>query len=142
MVLTSRREKFIVEYAECGNATEAARRAGYSPRSAKQLGSRLTKVDLIQRQVAARRQQDAIRLNLRKEDVLAGLLQSVALGRVNGQAMPMIRGLVELAKLCGFYEPEQHRPPVSAAGEHMMKKYAAMSDEELVAILSQGVATG
>jgi phage terminase small subunit len=32
--LTLRRQKFVSEYVETGNATQAARLAGYSPRTA------------------------------------------------------------------------------------------------------------
>jgi hypothetical protein len=39
--LTLRRQKFVSEYVETGNATEAARLAGYSPRTAYSQGSRL-----------------------------------------------------------------------------------------------------
>lgn len=134
--LTPRREKFIAEYAACGNATEAARRAGYSQRSAKQLGSRLTKVDQIQRLVTEKRQQDAIRLELEKEDVLAGLLQVVELGRERGDAAPMVRALVEVAKLCGFYDPEVVKIPLSGEAERLKRKYTAMSDDELLEILA------
>ncbi len=134
--LTPRREKFIAEYAACGNATEAARRAGYSQRSAKQLGSRLTKVDQIQRLVTEKRQQDVIRLELKKEDVLAGLLQVAEMGRQNGEPMPVIRALVEVAKLCGFYDTEVVKVPLSGEAERLKRKYTAMSDDELMEILA------
>ena len=50
--LTAKEERFIYEYCIDLNATRAAIRAGYSHRTAKQLGSRLlTKVD-IQRKIA------------------------------------------------------------------------------------------
>ena len=39
--LTLRRQKFVSEYVETGNATQAARLAGYSPRTAYSQGSRL-----------------------------------------------------------------------------------------------------
>jgi hypothetical protein len=48
--LTKRQDAFATEYVKDGNATQAAIRAGYSKRTAKQQGSRLlTNVDLQQR---------------------------------------------------------------------------------------------
>lgn len=45
--MSPRQKKFCELYAACGNATEAARRAGYSEKTAKQQGARLlTNVDL------------------------------------------------------------------------------------------------
>ena len=47
MNLTPKQQAFADYYIETGNATEAARRAGYSERSAKQMGSEnLTKHDV------------------------------------------------------------------------------------------------
>jgi len=134
--LTPRREKFIAEFAVCANATEAARRAGYSHRSAKQLGSRLTKVDLIQRLVTEKRQKDAIRLELKKEDVIASLLRVVELGRERGDAAPVVRALVEVAKLCGFYQEQVVKVPLSEEAERLKRKYAAMSEDELLEIIA------
>lgn len=46
--LTEKQERFIDYYIELGNATEAARRAGYSEKTAKQIGNEnLTKLDFF-----------------------------------------------------------------------------------------------
>jgi len=46
--LTEKQKRFIDYYIELGNATEAARKAGYSERSAKQIGNEnLTKLDFF-----------------------------------------------------------------------------------------------
>ena len=46
--LTEKQERFIDYYIETGNATEAARRAGYSEKTAKQIGSEnLTKLNFF-----------------------------------------------------------------------------------------------
>jgi len=39
--LTEKQKRFIDAYLECGNGSEAARRAGYSPRTANEQGSQL-----------------------------------------------------------------------------------------------------
>ena len=62
-----KRQRFVEEYVVDGNATAAARRAGYSARTAKQQGSRLlTFVDVamavaeLQQEVSAQLEQMAI----------------------------------------------------------------------------------
>jgi phage terminase small subunit len=52
--LTEKQKRFVDYYIELGNATEAARKAGYSERSAKQIGNEnLTKLDFyIQKRLA------------------------------------------------------------------------------------------
>lgn len=47
----------------------------------------------------------------------------------------MIAGLVQVAKLCGFYEPEKVNLTLSADGKRLSAKFAAMSDDELLAII-------
>ena len=48
--LSPKEEKFVNNYVASGNATQAARDAGYSERSARELGHRLlTKVDILER---------------------------------------------------------------------------------------------
>ena len=49
-MLNARQEKFCLEYAKCGNATESAKLAGYSEKTAKSIGQRLlTYVDIKNR---------------------------------------------------------------------------------------------
>lgn len=48
--MNDRQGKFCREYAACGNATTAAEKAGYSPKTARTTGSRLlTNVDICKR---------------------------------------------------------------------------------------------
>ena len=49
-MLNVRQEAFCLEYAKCGNATESAKKAGYSEKTAKSTGQRLlTYVDIKNR---------------------------------------------------------------------------------------------
>ena len=48
--------------------------------------------------------------------------------------MAMIRGWAEIAKLFGAYAPERTKVEISVAGVALQAKFAAMSDQELLAI--------
>ena len=54
VALTKQRQIFVEEYLQCWNASEAARRAGYSRRSSYELGRRLTATPEIQAVIEAR----------------------------------------------------------------------------------------
>lgn len=54
--LTPKQEKFIDEYLKDLNGTQAAIRAGYSPRSANEMAARLLAKDSISSEIASRRQ--------------------------------------------------------------------------------------
>ena len=134
--LTPRQEKFVEHYALCGNAAEAARLAGYSDKSAKVRACRLTKDNRIAAEVAKRRAESAASLELRKEDVISGILSAINMAREQQNPATMISGWVQLAKLCGFYEPERITLALSGEGERLKAKFAAMTDEELMAVIT------
>ncbi|BAL84243.1 putative phage terminase [Selenomonas ruminantium subsp. lactilytica TAM6421] len=50
-MLTARRARFVQEMAACGNATEAARRAGYSEKTANKKGYQLMKIPEVREAV-------------------------------------------------------------------------------------------
>lgn len=54
MKLTNRQRVFVEEYLQRWNATEAARRAGYSPRTAQEQSSRLLSNVMVQEAIAKR----------------------------------------------------------------------------------------
>lgn len=63
MALSALQEAFITEYIKCRNATEAARRAGYSVKTARQIGSEnLSKPDILE-EIQRRTKDNAMELD-------------------------------------------------------------------------------
>jgi phage terminase small subunit len=104
--LTPRQQQFVVEYAIGGNAADAARRAGYSPKGANVTGAQLLANPNIRDALTVERQRNARNLDIRKEDVISGIVAAINMARAQANPGAMISGCVQLAKLCGFYEPE------------------------------------
>lgn len=50
------------------------------------------------------------------------------------QSGDVIAGLVQIAKLCGFYEPTVHRVQLSDDGEQLKARFAQLPDEEAISI--------
>lgn len=137
VALTPRQERFVSEYIVCGNGTEAARRAGYSERTARQIASQnLSKLD-IQAAIEAARRREADYWQLQKHDVISALLDAVKLAKEQMNPGAMIRGYVEIAKLLGYYAPETVKVELTDDMERLRAKFAGMSDEELL-LLAQG----
>lgn len=92
------------------------------------------------RAIEARQAADASRLSLRREDVLAGLLDAVEQARAQSNPMGMIAGLRELAKLMGFYPDSRARVDVAVAvtGNVDMDRLTRLSDAELLKIIADG----
>ena len=71
--MTPKQERFVTEYLVDLNATQAALRAGYGPRTAPQQGSRLLKNVDVQAAIATQQAQQLQAVEVRIEDVLRDL---------------------------------------------------------------------
>jgi len=71
--LTPKQERFVAEYLVDLNATAAAKRAGYSDKTAYSTGQRLLKNVEIQEAIQARRQELAQKLEITQEQVVGEL---------------------------------------------------------------------
>jgi len=136
--LSAKQTRFVAEYLVDGNGAAAAIRSGYAASSAKVIACRLTKDNRVQAALQAQQSTDAARLCLRREDVLAALLEAVDQARAQSNPMAMIAGLREIGKMLGFYAPETKRVEVSAAGQSDLSRMNQMSDAELLAIIGAG----
>lgn len=136
-MLTARQARFVEEFLEIGNGTQAAIRAGYEASSAHVTASRQLRNAKVCEAIAARRIALSQVFEIRREDVLAGFL--VAIQRASDQDNPaaMISGWREVAKLLGFNEPERISVQLSDDHQGLRKKYEQMSDQELLEIASR-----
>ncbi len=73
--LTPKQSQFIDEYLSCFNASEAARRAGYSPKTAQEQSSRLLSNAIIRAAIEARLRESA----MSADEVLARLASQARL---------------------------------------------------------------
>jgi phage terminase small subunit len=72
--LTAKQRRFVAEYLLDGNATQAAVRAGYSPRSAHSIANELLEKPEVRAAVDAAEARRLERLDLKADDILRELL--------------------------------------------------------------------
>ncbi|MCG3142461.1 MAG: hypothetical protein HDKAJFGB_03929 [Anaerolineae bacterium] len=132
--LTLRQQRFVEAYALDRNAARAARRAGYSPNGAKVTACRLLTNPNLQAALAAKEAELATRLEIDRQAVIGGILQSISTAMGQGNPGQAIRGWVEVARILGLDKPEAVRRVLSAEGDRLRAKFEALSDEELMAI--------
>lgn len=84
-MLTPKQERFVAEYLIDLNATQAAKRAGYSERTAKQAGTENLAKPAVAAAIAAGREAMAERAKRTVDDVMADI------GLVRANAMELIR---------------------------------------------------
>ena len=134
--LTAKQARFVDAYLVDCNGTQAAIAAGYSRVSARVGAHRLLTIPAVQAEIRARQGVDSQRLQLERQDVIAGLLEAIALARAQGNPMAMVSAWREIGRMLGFYEPHRHAVEVSAAAGADMRRFEAMSDAELLAVVA------
>ena len=132
--LTKRQRRFVDLYGVCGSAAEAARQAGYSVRSARQIAfENMTKHD-VQVAIAAKRAEIANKIELKQEHVIAGIFEAIGAARSQGDPGNVIRGWCEVAKITGLGHPAEVKRVLGAEGARLRQKFEALSTDQLLEI--------
>ncbi len=125
--LTRKQERFILEYILSGNGSEAARRAGYSERTAHQIAYENLRKPDVQAAIQALQQAQADELELTRQDVLKAILGAIEAAQEAGKPAITISGWKEVSRLCGFYSPEVTRTePLSPQAELIKHKIESL----------------
>ena len=132
--LTLKQEVFVNEYILCRNGAEAARRAQYKERSARQIAAEnLTKPVIIEA-ISAKEAEMAGKLELDRNAVVGGIFAGIAEARALGDPNGVIKGWVAVSKLMGFDKPEiAEGTVISGSNLALEAKLTQMSDAELLA---------
>lgn len=136
--LTPKQRSYVDHYVICRNGAEAARRAGYSEKTARQIATENLSKPVILAAIAEKEAELKRKLDIDKDTVVAELLGTIEIAKARQDAGALIRAWVEIAKLLGLYAPEKIKVDIEAAdhGRALMAKYDAMSDEQLLAIIA------
>ena len=133
MCASVRQVRFVDEYLIDLNGTQAAIRAGYSPNGAKVTASRLLTKSNLRALLKRRQAETAARLQVTREDVVRGLLETIEMAKEQGDAQAMIRAAAEINKMLGFYASEKAEVAFSG-GEVVDLK--TLTDVELRALIA------
>ena len=136
--LTAKQARFVDEYLIDSNGAGAAVRAGYGAAGAKVTACRLLTRDNVQKALQARQAADATRLSLRREDVLAGLLEAVDQARAQGDPASLVSAWKTIAHMQGYFLPLRLKVDVAVHGNVHMERLNRLSDAELLKIIAAG----
>lgn len=124
--LTPKQQRFVQEYLQDHNGTQAAIRAGYSDKTAKQQGSRLLAEPRIQAAVRAGQRKVAKKAEVTVDSLMAELEQARKLALKEGQASAAVTATMGKGKLAGLLV-EKHKHS-GAVGTYDLKN---LSDHDL-----------
>lgn len=104
--MTPKQAAFIDEYLIDHNGTQAAIRAGYSKRTARQQAVELLAADDIRHAIQAAELSAQQRNAITIDDLLSELEDARQLAAVQGQASAMVSATMAKAKMLGFDKPQ------------------------------------
>lgn len=133
--LSARESAFVASFLASGNATASAIAAKFSPKGASVAGNRMLRKVRAREALQARQKADATRLSIRREDVLAGLLEAVDTARHQQNPMAMISGLRELRRMLGFHAPEAKRVEFTSHQGVSHTNITAVTDAQLLTMM-------
>lgn len=134
-MLTAKQLRFIDEYSLSHSASDAARKAGYSIKTAGSIGHENLKKPEILAAIQVRQQIVAKGIEVTKQNILAALLEAIQTAREQRNPAVMVASAREIGKLCGFYSADVQQVDGSFKGGGMAAKFATMSDQELETLI-------
>lgn len=133
--LTLRQARFVREYLVDGNGAQAAIRAGYSIRAAKEVAYRLVTTAHVRAEIERLARAEAGELGVSRSTIISELWAAYQLARASGSPSGMISAIRELAKICGLYPPVDRRPAARRRQGEAHCNLSELSDIELMRIL-------
>lgn len=119
----------------------AIKEAGYSE-TADNLAKELLKNPNVQAIVAAEKAKFEREMKIERRHIYEGLMEAINMARTMSDPMTMIAGWRELAKMAGYYAPEEKKVTITAELAQVKKHYESLSDEELLRLVSAKTVEG
>lgn len=138
--LTPAQNQFVVNFARLGmTQTQAAKAAGYA--FPNQEANRLLKVPEIAAAVEKERAAVESAANVSRKEVIEKLMETFDAAKLQSEPIAMVAALREVAKICGYYEPEVKKIMISTTIATTVAQIEELSDEELVKLIIEGEST-
>jgi phage terminase small subunit len=134
-MLNSKQVRFVDEYCISHSAADAARKAGYSVKTAYAIGAENLRKPQIKAAIQARQAATALELGVTRKKLISELLEAIRTARAQGDPMGMIAGAREVGKMLGLYAPEEKKIDLTVNQQCLRSQFDGMSDDELSAII-------
>ena len=129
---------FATYWAQGDSIMNATIRAGYD--TSPTYGYRLVRQPNILAIYNAEKEKYEASVQMTRKKVMDGLLDGVAMAKLEGNSASVIAGWREIGKMCGYYEPVTRRVELTVNGSVMLERMNRLSDAELLNLLQTDVA--
>lgn len=135
--LTSQQLAFAQAWASGESVSSAALRAGYSQDS---IGYRLIRMPNVRRAYDAEKRKYEEACQMTRKKVMDMHLEAFEMAKLMAEPASMVSAAREIGRMCGYYEPVKHTVDVNVKGEVAVRQLNAMSDSDLLKLITGGAA--
>ena len=73
-----------------------------------------------------------------RKKVMDGFLEAIDMAKLMAEPATMVSGWREIAKMCGYMAPVEHKMKVDVTGNIVLDRMNSMSDAELLKVITAG----
>ena len=134
--VTEKQAKFVEAKLHGLSDNAAAQAAGLAN------GTNASRSPTIKEQLTAARRWLTDTTQIKRLDVIEGVIDGIEIARMQGDAGNVIKGWTEVGKILGHYVPEVRKIELSLGQSQLRAKFEALSDADLLAIAEGRVLSG
>lgn len=135
--LTDMQKKFVRAWAEGDSIPTAMKRAGFNDQPS--WGYRLAKMPNILAEYNRVKQLFEEAAQMTRKKVMDMHLEAFEMAKLMAEPATMVSAAREIGRMCGYYEPVKQKIDISINGQVAVKRMEAMSDEDLLKLVTQGL---
>ena len=126
--VTEKQAKFVEAKLHGLSDNAAAQAAGLAN------GTNTSRSPTIKEQLTAARRWLTDTTQIKRLDVIEGVIEGIEIARMQGDAGNVIKGWTEVGKILGHYAPEVRKIELGLGQSQLRAKFEALSDADLLAI--------
>jgi phage terminase small subunit len=135
--LSAKQHAFVQNRAKGMNCVQAAQAAGYSIPDVQ--GYQVEKNPLVAEKLKKEWALAERTSEMSKKKVMDGMLYAIEQAKILADPSSQIAGWREVAKICGYYEPQKVKIEVSVSAKRMFSQFETLSDDELLKIAEEEI---
>ena len=128
--VTEQQAKFVDGIMKGKSTNAAGIAAGYANPSVPMTS------ETVRKEIALAREKLTDITQIKRVDVVDGILDGIAMARMQGDSANVIKGWTDIGKILGHYAPEVKQINVNMNQQRLISKFEALSDEELTEIMN------
>lgn len=135
--LTDKAKAFVRFWAQGESITSAAIKAGYGDGAS--YAYKLVHLPKVKALYDAEKKAYEEAANMSRKKVMDMLVEAYDMAKLMAEPASMVSAAREIGKMCGYYEPVKKTLEINVNGATLAKKMDQMSDEELQAMIVEGM---